>query len=78
MYDNNINNNYDDSSNNQARDSNHSNDNDSDTMMLIIFDVIIIIIPQLSTDTRDLTLTYYRGQQIILKFKVGHMSYKKQ
>jgi hypothetical protein len=32
----------------------------------------------MSTDTRDLTLTYYTGQQIILKFKVGHMSYKKQ
>jgi len=40
-------------------------------MMLIIFViiVIIIIILQLSTDTRDLTLTYYTGQQIILKFK---------
>jgi hypothetical protein len=32
----------------------------------------------LSTDTRDLTLTYYTGQQIILKFKVDHMSYRWQ
>jgi hypothetical protein len=32
----------------------------------------------LSTDTRDLTLTYYTGQQIILKFRVDHTSYKKQ
>jgi len=73
----NNNNIYNDSSDNEARDSNHSNDKDSDTM-LIIFVVIIIIIPQLSTDTRDLTLTYYTGQQIILKFRVDHTSYKKQ
>jgi len=47
-------------------------------IIIVVVVVIIIIIPQLSTDTRNLTLTYYAGQQIILKFKVGHMSYKKQ